>query len=480
MYYISDIKKYLRCQKLFQYHKYSPLEEYNVYLRQDDEISLLAAKKLNIENYYLGKKNDEMQIAISELNKDKWVIKGRFEYDRIRIKVPFIRKYKEGYEVVFLQLSNFPKKDDLLYYYYILWVLKNNNINVIKCRIIHLNSKYKRGKELLPDELFKITNHFYDKNNRKKDNISKVLKLPKNFNPLLDELDLIKKDTEIKIKKSKKCKNKVKCPYYDNCFSEENNKPVDHIDYLTGYKDTKKLEEFTSMKSINIETYNGKRNQIAQIKACQNEGLYFDKEEVEAWKKRFNKKPIYFIDFEWETYVIPPYEGLKTFDVLAFQYSIHILNEDDSVTHLEFLEKGDCRESFIKSLIRDIPKDVTIFSFNADGAEKLRIKQLIEQFPKYQKELEIIKNQIFDISTIFINGHIYHQDMKGAYSLKAISKALCELRYDDLDIKNGIDAVKMFRIYEETNDNKIKEDLLKYCSLDTLTMVEIYKYIVNL
>ena len=65
---------------------------------------------------------------------------------------------------------------------------------------------------------------------------------------------------------------------------------------------------------------------------------------------------------------------MKAFDVLPFQYSLHVL-ENGELKHHEFLGEGDTRRAFIESLLNDMPKEGPIFAYNAFGAEVIRFKR---------------------------------------------------------------------------------------------------------
>ena len=74
----------------------------------------------------------------------------------------------------------------------------------------------------------------------------------------------------------------------------------------------------------------------------------------------------------------------------------------------------------------------------------------------------------------------YTPEMQGSYSIKNVLPALVpELSYNDLNIKEGGTASAIFAAMlkgEFNGDiNKTRQDLLAYCKLDTLAMVEILK-----
>lgn len=74
----------------------------------------------------------------------------------------------------------------------------------------------------------------------------------------------------------------------------------------------------------------------------------------------------------------------------------------------------------------------------------------------------------------------YDPKQKGSTSIKYGLPVLSDLKYDDLDIKNGVlVSLEYERVtYEDVEDPerlKIRRSLEKYCELDTLAEVEIVK-----
>lgn len=118
-----------------------------------------------------------------------------------------------------------------------------------------------------------------------------------------------------------------------------------------------------------------------------------DEQAIRYWIEQI-EYPISYLDFEWETFAIPPYVNMKAFDVLCFQYSIHIEDEQGQLDHKTFFATGDCRKDFIDHLLQDIPEQGSIMVFNMEGAEKLRLRQLANQYPEYRIQLEQLANRM--------------------------------------------------------------------------------------
>ena len=128
MYHIADVKKYLKCPVLFYRSINNRNEEYKPYVRLDEALTLLACKKLGLSEYFLGQKNDDKSLALCALKNYEWLVKARFEYHNLRIKIPFLHKTNYGYDVYFVYCGNYCKDDDMQFYIQSIWVLKNNGI----------------------------------------------------------------------------------------------------------------------------------------------------------------------------------------------------------------------------------------------------------------------------------------------------------------------------------------------------------------
>lgn len=90
MYHISDCKKYSRCARLFVLENAQEKQEYRPYVRLDEEITLLAAEKLGVTHCFKGERGDSAEKALEAMKSEEWLLKARFEYRNLRVKIPFL------------------------------------------------------------------------------------------------------------------------------------------------------------------------------------------------------------------------------------------------------------------------------------------------------------------------------------------------------------------------------------------------------
>lgn len=481
MLHIADLKRYNRCPRLFWLGQQQGVP-FTPYARFDEDIMELACQKLDVTDFFLGQANDSNEKTRQAMKEKAWLVKARFEYNDLRVKVPLMERKGKKWNLYFISTSIFPKIDELYKYRYTCAVLQKNNIEISEIQVIHLNQDYCRNEELNAQELLIITPFFYNaKGNSPKNIKDYISEKETDIDGLLKNIKKVK--TAPKAEREPKCTRRSKCMFYDNCFPEE--KELDKDSMLTlvsgQYKYEMYREGLRTLQEVDFNRLEGTRLQYAQINASKRGGLHLDYLGLGHWLSS-QKYPIAFLDFEWETFIIPPYFGMKPYDVLPFQYSLHLMYEDGRVEHKEFLGVKDCREDFLKQLIGDLPNAGTVMAFNTEAAEKLRLKELEKQFPKYRKQLQAIQKRMDDLSIPFMFGLIYDTRMRGSYSLKTIMGIMDHNKsYDSLDINQGMEAVFHWRELEGETDpvrkNEIERQLLDYCSMDTYAMIVVYQWL---
>lgn len=477
MYHIADLKRFVRCPR---YYFLSRDDEVDLspYLRSDESIIDLLIEHLHINDYLRGNVGDLSDVFFDNKEKYEWFCKTRFELDGFRINIPLMHKTKDAYDLYFIYRGTNIKELDYYYYRCNLELLRKLNISINEIYIVYINPEYIFENEINVEQLFIITNHF---NGRK---IIDVLD-----NEIVDYKETIRRIEATDInsylpKKSRNCHfHNNLCPYYDKCFEDEKNYPCDSILTLISsrYKEEMFSEGIKLLKDADINRLEGNRIQYAQIMASRNGGVYYDEYNLKKFLGKMNKRPISFIDFEWDTYLIPKYDGMKPLDVLPFEYALYILDENDELKNYSFVGGGDCRREFVEALLNKLPKQGPIIAYNAYGAEVRRLKELADYFPEYENELNEICSRFIDLSLPFIEGIVYDIRFRGNLTLKSIVNAISEYDYKDLEINDGIKAVKKWRAIElgQGDENTINE-LIEYCNLDAYGLFLVYKWLKKL
>ncbi len=206
-----------------------------------------------------------------------------------------------------------------------------------------------------------------------------------------------------------------------------------------------------------------------------------DKESIKQFLGEL-EYPLYFLDYETMSGLIPYFDGHRPYQQVPFQYSLHILESPDAeLTQKEYLhrENSDPSRPLAEQLIKDIgDKGSVIVWF--EGFEKARNTELGEMLPEYKEAMEAINSRVVDLMIPFKLKWYDDPRFNGSASIKQVLPVLCpHLSYKELGIQEGGSAQRLWMeaiLDEKRADQKdqILDDLIEYCGLDTLAMVEIY------
>jgi hypothetical protein len=194
--------------------------------------------------------------------------------------------------------------------------------------------------------------------------------------------------------------------------------------------------------------------------------------------------PLYFMDFETIQFAVPKYDESRPYQQIPFQYSLHIQpthHVTTSPVHQFFLgtPPADPRPDFIRSLLDNLGTKGSIIVWN-QAFENTRLREIARDFPEYASRIEPLFDRVADLMVPFRRKQLYTPEMNGSYSLKAVLPALIsDVSYSELEIQEGGTASLTYESLYSDNDPdsvaKKRGDLLKYCELDTLSMVRILK-----
>lgn len=391
-----------------------------------------------------------------------------FESEGVQVNVDVLKKTEKGWEAYGIKTSTSDPEKGLKGEYdeeagLIKHILAENGIELSSVNIMTLNKNYVQGKELDLDELFITTDVTAEAETEAALVPQKIAKVKA----------AIEQNAKPAMSIGSQCDT---CSAKKECWNEL----PPYFEILNKKKSVELMERgIKTVEDIPMDALTEKEQFIIQ-KIVANETVV-DKEKITEFLDTI-KGDIYHFDFETYQSPIPEFEGAKPFQQMPFQYSLHI-DKGGKMEHKEFLAKEgeDPREAIIKRMIEDIPKDGLMTAFNA-SFEKGRIKELAEAFPEYKDHLMSIHDNVVDLADPFKNRDFYHPDMKNGYSIKKVMPIMVpemEDAYKKLDINNGSKAMTAFanlpHVESKEEREKIREDLLKYCELDTLSMVEIHK-----
>ena len=432
----------------------------------------LFGEHVNIEfNENLNEMINNTYVTM-ESYKDVVITEASFNYNNNFCSIDILKKNGNKYEMYEVKGSTDIKEvyiKDASYQYY---VLTNLGLNVTKVSIIHLNNKYVRKGDIDLNKLFikiDVTDEIIALQEEVKTNVRDINKyMEKEVEP----------DDDIGIH----CFKPYGCLFFKYCSRHLPKPNVFDIAglYLKNKEELYKKGIYKYEDLINEKLSPNYKKQIEF--ELYNKEDYINKEKIKEFLKSL-KDPIYFLDFETFQVPIPLYDGLKPYEKIPCQYSLHIL-KNGKLEHKEFLaESGiDPRRSLAERLIKDIPLNVCTLAYNM-SFEKNVIKTLANTYPDLESHLMNIHDNIKDLALPFQEKWYYSKKMEGAYTIKKVLPALFpddpELDYHNLDlIHNGTEAMNSYAELgnkSEEEQKYIRERLLKYCELDTYAMVKIYE-----
>lgn len=434
------------------------------------EVGRLATKlfpggKLVESDHFHHEKSVEITDQLMEDKSVPAIFEAGFFFDDVKIRVDILQRAKGGKWNLIEVKSSASAKDDHIYdagiQYY---VLDGAGINIDKVNILHLNNEYVYdGERLDLNGLFATT-----------DIAEEVLEVQTEIIDLLGQFkSVIGLTTEPSITPGRQCKE---CEFFDHCTK---NMPEHWILYLPRLSE-KRWNELDKLKVVDIndipKDFPLTANQKLIRECVTQQKEYIDPGLGQALNKL--EFPIYFLDFETINPAIPRYAGTKPYQIIPFQWSLHVLHEDGILDNLEYLhnKNTDPQSELTESLVHHIGEIGTIVHYTP--FEGVILRKLSEGLPQHREQIVKLSNRLWDLYRV-IAKHYYHPDFHGSQSIKSVLPALVpELSYEDIKIQDGsmasVEYMKMIDS-ETTQDTKtqIGQELLKYCRQDTLAMIKI-------
>ncbi len=273
------------------------------------------------------------------------------------------------------------------------------------------------------------------------------------------------------------CTNPVTCEFFDRCNPQP---PDDHIGYLPRLHAgaAEELEEMGVESISDIpDDFPLSERQRRACTAVQTGDPWFSAElgkELESLKY-----PLYFMDFESVNPAIPRFLGMRPFDQLPFQWSLHVQRQPEAVPeHYEFLATnvGDPRREFITSLCGALGESGSIVVYAA--FESQRLSELAAWLPEFAERIKQIQCRLWDLLPV-VRDHVYHAAFAGSYSLKAVLPALVPaMTYEGMAVANGQHAGLAWESLvrgelDQSERERTRKALLDYCGQDTLALVRL-------
>lgn len=209
--------------------------------------------------------------------------------------------------------------------------------------------------------------------------------------------------------------------------------------------------------------------------------------------------PLHFLDYESFNPAVPMFDGYTPYDQMPFQYSLHIqLEEGGGLEHKEYIEmrKVDPSIGLLESLSAGIGDKGSVVIWSK--FERTQNNDMSRRYPQYSGFLKALNERLWDLMEPFHQQWYNHPNFEGSYSIKKVLPVLVPaLSYDELAIRDGAEAMIKWAqmvhgggitaqylgqdgdgvvdVPEGHASTDVEAELLEYCRMDTLAMVELLK-----
>ena len=386
------------------------------------------------------------------------------------------------------------------------WYALSHAIELGRAYIVHINNKYVRNhqaasmkykkasvlndftvdKKMLSTQRFKLLQEGLDIDQlfTIEDITDEVLSKQGEIPLQLAQMQEMLKGDMPDIDIGKHCDNPYECDFSEHCWRHiPKQNSVFDLAYARGKQWELYYKGILNIDDIADDFHLGENARL-QVTYHKSQEIKIDKPKIKEFLDTI-KYPINFFDFETFQNAIPRFDNQRPYAQMPFQYSLHILHEDGTLEHKEFLgdENSDPRRVLSEQMLKDITPKGSIVVYN-QSFEKTQIRNLAQLYSDLQEQLLALNDRVIDLAHPFQYKYYYHPKFNGRYSIKVVLPTLFpnddELDYKKLGtIQNGGDAMDTFAslhlLKDESKLDEIKKDLLAYCRLDTLAMVRIWE-----
>jgi len=446
-------KKKLPEVSLADQHRFDQGHEFEkyVYLLFPDAVDL---------SEFRGKENiEKTQEAVK---KKKTIFEAGIQFEELFIRADIFEPKGDSWNLYEIKSTTKVKKQHITDMAFQKYVLEKAGFKINRCFVIFLNKEYAKNKKINAKKLVS------------KEDVTEQVELIKNIEDNSKKyLETIKDDCEPSITISVNCNRPYPCPIKEHCWGTL---PTNNVLHLTNHRQYWNFfhQGIIDIKDIPKNTELKPKDEVIRnaVLRCQ---IVVSKKDIKRFMKTLHY-PLYHFDFETFDTAVPIYDKSRPYQKIPFQYSLHIQHKDGKLEHFEYLADGDedPRIKLLEQLKNEIKGTGSVVVFNK-SFEISVLTKLAEDFPKHKDWIQDVIGRVVDLAVPFKNFYYYCPTQKGSYSIKKVLPAITSKGYDNLEINNGGDAsVRYFNSHikqEFNNKEKIRENLLKYCCLDTEGMV---------
>ncbi len=397
------------------------------------------------------------------------IFEGTFEHGGVLVRVDILHRRRDGrWRLIEVKSTTEVKdhhRDDVAIQYR---VLSRSGADVASICLAHINRNY-----IYPGADIDVWRFFRIKNLTRR---VKSLQ-PKLTFQLRSEFTVLNMSNAPDIAPGRHCTDPITCEFFDHCNPP---RPNDNIAFLPRIH-ASVIEELDAIGVDSImdipDAFELSEIQRRAATCVQTGQPWFDPQLRNMLGGLVY--PLFFADFETVNPAIPRYAGMRPYDQLPFQWSVHVQRAPGAEPeHYEFLatDSNDPRREFITSLCAALEDSGSIVVYS--GFESQRLSELAAWLPEFAERIRAIQTRLFDLLPV-VREHTYHPAYAGSYSIKSALPALMpEMTYEDMEVADGQAAGLAWESLVRgtlARDKRecIERALRAYCGQDTLALVKL-------
>jgi hypothetical protein len=396
------------------------------------------------------------------------IFEASFRYENVLVRADVMVPEGDGWHLIEVKASTSVKDYHVLDCAIQDWVLRNSGINVLSMSLAHINNQFTYAGDGNYDGLLlenDLTEEVRAMEYTVLELVAKAREAVSGPMPIIDV--------------GAHCNKPYECQFISHCW------PMDAEYPVTGLGGSKaKLGEFVAAGARDIRDVEADGLTAPLQQRIHRVTLSGAAEVLPGAKQVLDDLayPRYYLDFETIAPAIPVWAGTRPYSAVPIQWSIHVEDADGNLRHDEFLDlSGDPpMRALAEKMIGSLGDSGPILMYTS--YEKGVITRLIESYPDLEESLSKIISRLIDLHPI-VKQHYYHPKMLGSWSIKAVLPCIApQMDYSKLDgIKEGTGASDGYLeaidpATEAGRKAELKEQLLRYCKLDTEAMVEIVRF----
>ena len=351
--------------------------------------------------------------------------------------------------------------------------LERDGTAIDRTYLIHLNNEYVRNGEIDPKKLLTIEDITEQVENLRQITETQIPKA----------LEILKLADEVEIRIGKQCDTPYECPFKDYCWAYLPEFSIFDLQRITK-KQLNTLQDLGIERLADIpDDFELTEKQQNQVMATKSGEAIIDKEAIKGELAAL-EYPLYFLDYETYGAAIPLFDGFRPYQQMCFQYSLHVIEQEgDEPKHYEYLHTSADNPvpELLSNLQQHIGSTGSVIVWHK-SFEIGRNEEMAELYPEYADFLKSVNSRVFDLKEIFSEQHYVSAGFKGSASIKKVLPVMVpELSYSDLEDvqEGGVASLYWFKhVYTDSpKKERMIKNLLEYCKLDTLAMVEVFNEI---